>query len=182
MERPSPDRFIHFGSVGQKMRRRDPEVYEATETLPSTIPTYISRINPLVAMPSIREKQSTSQDEELSNSNSNSKFQVPSIPKAHYFFKSQISHDDSGVGTTSSKQQQQQQQQDKETTIKDRKVKVSSFPKDHSWFRSQTDRDDTVMETRAETIYDNRSELSKADGSNSINSVFCMQEDDASYS
>ncbi|MPC32808.1 hypothetical protein E2C01_026138 [Portunus trituberculatus] len=60
-----------------------------------------------------------------------------------------------------------------------RRVKLSSFPKDHYWFRSQKDREDSVMETRAETIYDDREEDERRP---STTRVVFAQTDEASFS
>lgn len=160
MERPIPDRFIYFGTVEHKFRRREPEGFEATETLPSNIPTHVTRINPLMNMSSLMEAPSNSQEEDLPVSTSTSKVKVS---------RRLSDHVDSAPETLSPKNN------DKVADL-EHKMKLSSFSKDHYWFKSQTEREDSFMEATAETIYHERSEPDPCNGG------AIQEEDNTSYS
>ena len=131
VERLPSRRFTHFGSV--TFERREPEGFDATDSLPSSIPTFVSRTNPLLQLSALDgERERTSIDlDECVDFNSG------------------------------------------------RRVKLSNFPKDNYWFRSQKDREDSVMETRAETIYDDREEAERRP---STTRVVFAQTDEASFS
>lgn len=109
MERLPTHRFTHFGSM--RFERREPDGFDATDDLPSSIPTFVSRTNPLLQLSSLAGERA---------------------------------RDGPDFST-------------------ERRVKLSNFPKDSYWFRSQKDREDSIMETRAETIYDDREDDSDGD-------------------
>ena len=126
VERLPSRRFTHFGSV--TFERREPEGFDASDGLPSSI---VSRTNPLMRLSSLERERDSVDLEECVDFNSM------------------------------------------------RRVKLSSFPKDHYWFRSQKDREESVMETRAETIYDDREEDERRP---STTRVVFAQTDEASFS
>lgn len=113
MERLPSHRFTHFGSM--RFQRREPDGFDATDDLPSSIPTFVSRTNPLLQLSSLAGERASADLRDGPDFSS------------------------------------------------ERRVKLSNFPKDHYWFRSQKDREDSVMETRAETIYDDRDQESDGD-------------------
>ncbi|KAK8744331.1 hypothetical protein OTU49_000750 [Cherax quadricarinatus] len=94
IERPASTRFTHFGSV--RFQRRDPDGFDAADSLPSSIPTFVSRSNPLMRLASlVEERASSPQHDDHSDSVSGRKVKLSNFPKDSSWFRSQKDRKDS---------------------------------------------------------------------------------------
>lgn len=175
----------HFG-VGQRFERRDPEGFESLS--PPTIPSVISRINPLLRLASLGREDEPQRADSFRRPDRPPLRRAASVEREADLPEEAEECEDSprdegegggGRGAFAGHPGGEDEDEDAE-----RKIKVSNFPQDSYWFRSQKDREDSIIETRAETIYDDRSLDRSLDRRHRRNSsrVFHVNDDDASYS
>lgn len=174
-ERGSPV-VTHFGA-GQRFERREPEGFESLS--PPSIPSVISRINPLLRLASLGREEEPQRADAVERSASQRRLDRPPLRRAASTEREadlpeepEDSPRDEGAGGHAGLE--------RSASDAERKIKVSNFPQDSYWFRSQKDREDSVIETRAETIYDDRSLDRRHRRASSR--AFHVNEDDASYS
>ncbi|KAK7073759.1 hypothetical protein SK128_008393, partial [Halocaridina rubra] len=96
--RPVGQRFTHFGI--RCLERREPEGFEASESLPPSISTTVSRINPLLTLaPPNEEDETRAQEQESPEIDVKRKVKLSNFSKAHYWFRSQNEREESVIET-----------------------------------------------------------------------------------
>lgn len=175
-ERGSPA-VTHFGA-GQRFERREPEGFESLA--PPSIPSVISRINPLLRLASLGREEEPQRADAVERPAAHRRLDRPPLRRAASTEREADLPEEPEDSAGDEGDEGGRAGLERSASDAERKIKVSNFPQDSYWFRSQKDREDSIIETRAETIYDDRS-LDRRPRRHSSR-VFHVNEDDASYS